>query len=89
MDYEFWSILERGGDAVRAALSDFPDRASEDGLDAVVDLACQGMADGTACIIARGDRFRAKANRWRRRLPDWPCTAVGSAVAPHAYGPDR
>ncbi|MGW0828331.1 hypothetical protein [Streptomyces sp. NPDC002845] len=65
MDYEFWSqILERGGvEAVKAALEDFADRASEDELDAAVDLACTVIADDTARITARGDRDKAEADR--------------------------
>jgi hypothetical protein len=64
MDYEFLSqILERGGaEAVQAALEDFAGRASEDKLNAAVDLACKVIADDTARIRARGDRHKAETD---------------------------
>ncbi|MFI5972179.1 hypothetical protein [Streptomyces sp. NPDC051452] len=66
MDYDFWSqIFERGGvDAVQAALGDFAPCASEDELDAAVDLACQVVDDDTDRVIARVDRIRARKSRF-------------------------
>jgi hypothetical protein len=65
MDDELLSqILERGGvEAVQAALEDFAGRVSDDELDATVDAACKVIADDTARIRARGDRYKAEAAR--------------------------
>lgn len=65
MDYEFLNqILDRGGvEAVQAALKDFAGRASDEELEAAVELACKAIADDTARVRARGDRDKAEADQ--------------------------
>lgn len=96
MDYEFLSqILERGGvEAVQAALEDFASGASEEELDAAVDLACKVIADDTARIQARGDRDKAETDRLAKEAAEveWQVNmllgfTIGELLDPHPGDP--
>ncbi|MEU0823181.1 hypothetical protein [Streptomyces mirabilis] len=62
MEYELLSeIRGRGGvEAVTSALEGFAGRASEEELDAAVDVACRVIADDTARIEAHADQQKAR-----------------------------